>query len=171
MSSIGLPSQGFFNFLIFIRPRYITSRKRFPDKTRFGSLLHAIWFPTGQKHHQNWSSCALCERLVQFFIVTKSNSGNITQSREEAGHGDVNAIPIQGQYSVHENEDQRNSPFEYDSDVDDTDNNKTVCKGPVAKKGKVKTDFFWESGHFCAETGLEANDDVDDKKDSWVLFR
>jgi hypothetical protein len=179
MSSIGLPLQGFFNFLIFIRPRYITSRRRHPNNTRVGTLLQAIWWPMGQKDHQDRSPCLFCERLGHIF--SRTNLGNIVdkQNGEKSAHGDTNAAFQERGKDIRDmNPSNKNrsmlaslSPVE-DVEVDnDGDNNKTVVKGIMATNGRAKKDFFWESGHFDAETRLEANDDVDNKNDAWIMFR
>jgi hypothetical protein len=185
MSSIGLPSQGFLNFLIFIRPRYVTSRRRHPDNTRIRTLLRAIWYPTGQKHHQEQSSCVFCERLVYFIFRTKpsnneSDWGNsIAPNGDESAHGDTNAALQECGKDIRDMDPSSKnrsmldslSPVE-DVEVDDYgDNNKTVVKETVDTNGRAKKkDFFWESGHFDAETRLEANDDVDNENDTWMMF-
>jgi hypothetical protein len=200
MSSISFPLQGFFNFLIFIRPRYITARRRHPDKTRIGTLLHAIWYPTGQKdHHQERSPSVICERLVRLFSRTKplnnteSDLGNIVaMNSEESANGETNGVvPIQDQHSFvpvcdkdFRDMDQLNenrsmsasvSPIDGDDDDDDVDddgdNNNNKTMVDI-NGGAKKKDFFWESGHFDVETRSEANDDVDNKNDAtWIVFR
>jgi hypothetical protein len=39
------PTQGLFNFLIYIRPRYGTVRREFPDLPWWWSLYCSIWHP------------------------------------------------------------------------------------------------------------------------------
>jgi hypothetical protein len=40
-----IPWQGFFNFLIFIKPRYSAARRDFPSFSRCWALAKAIWNP------------------------------------------------------------------------------------------------------------------------------
>jgi hypothetical protein len=40
-----VPSQGFFNFLVFIRPRYCAVRRNFPACSRWWALSEAVWNP------------------------------------------------------------------------------------------------------------------------------
>jgi hypothetical protein len=44
--SICFPLQGFFNFIIFIRPRYSGLRRHFPQNTRRWALWQSVWSPT-----------------------------------------------------------------------------------------------------------------------------
>ena len=41
-----LPLQGFFNFCIFIRPRYLHFRKHVPNKWRLWTIANVIWNPS-----------------------------------------------------------------------------------------------------------------------------
>lgn len=41
------PIQGFFNFLIFIRPRYLFLRRENEDSGRWFALCESVWNPTG----------------------------------------------------------------------------------------------------------------------------
>jgi hypothetical protein len=42
INAIFLPSQGIFNFLVFIRPRYGSIRRAFPDNSRWWALCEAV---------------------------------------------------------------------------------------------------------------------------------
>jgi hypothetical protein len=45
-----LPSQGFFNFIVFIRPRYRAVRNNFPERSRRWALVEAVWNPLSKAH-------------------------------------------------------------------------------------------------------------------------
>jgi hypothetical protein len=48
-----LPSQGFFNFVIFIKPRYCAARRNFPDFSPWWALREAIWNPAPKHQRSN----------------------------------------------------------------------------------------------------------------------
>lgn len=45
------PSTGFFNMLIYFRPRYVRCRQSFPDESRWWAIKHTLW--DNQSHSQN----------------------------------------------------------------------------------------------------------------------
>jgi hypothetical protein len=47
------PTQGLFNFLIFIRPRYGAIRREFPTNSRCWSFYHAVWHPLTIQKQRN----------------------------------------------------------------------------------------------------------------------
>jgi hypothetical protein len=49
MCLIAFPSQGLCNFLIYIRPRYLTVRKSQPRIGRLRALMEAVWYPSGRQ--------------------------------------------------------------------------------------------------------------------------
>jgi hypothetical protein len=56
-SAITFPCQGVFNFIIFIRPRYISIRNARPDLSRLGVIGEAIWNPS-QCHKDSTAASA-----------------------------------------------------------------------------------------------------------------
>jgi len=43
------PLQGFFNFLIFIRPRYLKNRNHLNNHGRLRAFWEAVWYPNGTR--------------------------------------------------------------------------------------------------------------------------
>jgi hypothetical protein len=47
-----LPSQGFFNFIIFIRPRFSSLRRNSPQSSRLWTLYQTVWSPQSNPQHR-----------------------------------------------------------------------------------------------------------------------
>ena len=53
IKQIFLPMQGFFNFLVYVRPKYLNWRKNFPTKSRFWSFTKATLALENSKKHKS----------------------------------------------------------------------------------------------------------------------
>lgn len=49
------PSQGFFNCIIFVRPRYLRVREVRPEKGRWWAVRDAIWNPSAKYQRKSTS--------------------------------------------------------------------------------------------------------------------
>jgi hypothetical protein len=90
--SICFPLQGFFNFIIFIRPRYSGLRRNFPQNTRWWALWQAVWSPTSHPHqNREGRTRAIArsrsprdiDRAPEALYPGSTERADVTQSKEE----------------------------------------------------------------------------------------
>jgi hypothetical protein len=92
MSSIAFPLQGVVNFVIYIRPRYMTVRKLHPELRCFSVLVQAVWNPTGprKKSNKKAKSWCSCNRILRKFgLFQGEHGGNQYSSAGEVVMGSV----------------------------------------------------------------------------------
>lgn len=56
LTAFFFPLQGLFNFMIFIRPRYLSKREANTEKGRWFSLREAVWNPAGRRQSSSRGS-------------------------------------------------------------------------------------------------------------------
>jgi hypothetical protein len=74
-----LPSQGIFNFIIFIRPRYSSLRRNFPRNSALWALFHSVWSPASSPSVRQ-ESAKKASALCRMRSVDPNDNGRAQQS-------------------------------------------------------------------------------------------
>ena len=80
LSIILFPLQGFFNFIVFIRPGYLHMRSQYPERSRWTSLKYAIWDPCRRRR----TSLSASQRATRPFDNVPNVSVNLPKPRQES---------------------------------------------------------------------------------------
>lgn len=103
------PLQGLWNFLIYIRPRYLSLRERCPDISRLDAIYQTVWNPVTSS--SDCSSSCITQRNGSSNLATQSNHNSLT-----SGSLDSNSKPELGRdtsVSI-----DRNQSVEFDVESD-----------------------------------------------------
>jgi hypothetical protein len=82
LTALGLvffPIQGLFNFLIYLRPRYLSIRDSYPDVGRWFAFKEAIWYPEAEREERNARS--------SYFGASARPSSKTSDSNRQANEG------------------------------------------------------------------------------------
>ena len=168
MMAIFFPLQGFFNCMIYLRPRYVRCKTRNPDASfrrlmflimhHEGHPIHATTTPDGQPLRRAWETSeeererSRRRRSDTASFYSTGNSKLKTSSFEEGDHDDINTVQGVASVSASEFQYRRESGKEakhYNNsaksdDADDVEEppNAAGDKPPPAEQEMVNRDSF-----------------------------
>jgi hypothetical protein len=122
LSSILSPLQGFFNLVIYLRPRWMRYRKRHPELSRWQIFLHAIGMNDSEKSRGFLSGSF--RTLQRKLRGSNKNSGDATSS-------DLSVAPpfVANEVEVGEEAPQEHIPVSVEAPVDPHDEDEEYDSG------------------------------------------